>query len=379
MIIETDERDSALYHIKQRISLIHWGVYSVSLTYGGKKKEADLTMLHGKPLVSKVKSGKHRELVIDWNYGLCGMASGYRIKFADNRELKNAVVYEMGASPCDNSSGKIQMIDGDEDSFFRFTSKKPMKRGAKLYVRLCCMADTKEGKWSDLTEVQIGKQILSEEFFGMANTDVGVNDLVSTDLKFLKNVFDEGTAKLIYDFKIAEEKAAGVGDGSSISLGKGICYGMDVAALAACSYGFPSDLYGRDSLYEIDSFTAARKAKGSGTNISAEDMIRYGYFLQFADCISGFEDAYWSSEDPLLDLVNRVKACEKGTATPPLIAMLEEGQTIEGVDWASEDGKGHAVVGICISDDNEDETIVEVYNPCYPGKHTEDDEPEKKQ
>ena len=39
-------------------------------------------------------------------------------------------------------------------------------------------------------------------------------------LKFLKNVFDEGTAKLIYDFKIAEEKAAGVGDGSSISLGK---------------------------------------------------------------------------------------------------------------------------------------------------------------
>ena len=379
VIIETDERDSALYHIKQRISLIHWGVYSLSLTYGEKKKEADLTMLHGKPLVSKVKSGKHRELIIDWNYGLCGMASGYRIKFADNRELKNAVVYEMGASPCDNSSGKIQMIDGDEDSFFRFTSKKPMKRGAKLYVRLCCMADTKEGKWSDLTEVQIGKQILSEEFFGMANTDVGINDLAGTDLDFLKEIFDDGVAKLLYDRYIAEETAGGNGDGSNITLGGGICYGMDVAAIAAYSHGFPSDLYRCNSLYEIDSFSKARESHSSETSISAEDMIRYSFFLQYADLLKNEEDTYWLSENPLLDLVNKVRACEKGTGAPPLILIGEEGETKEGLDYSGEDDIGHALVGICISEDNEDETIVEVYNPCYPGEHTEDDTSDQKQ
>ena len=276
----------------------------------------------------------------------------------------------------------------DKETVAVFTNEyseleKPLERNCTYYVRVRAYQKSGNeyvnGVWSGTLKVKSGGQILSEEFFGMGNTDVAVNDLKKTDASFLKKVFDEGAANALFDFMAAEEKSRNHGDGKEISLGGGICYGMDVIPIAAIAYGLPSDLYCRESLYEIDSFSKARYACTQEFSISAEDMMRYAYFLQYSDEVSSYYYQYYRKADnPLLDLVNKVKACQKGTGQPPLICISEENDWEEKVNYKRKyDDAGHALVGIGIRDDNDSETVIEVYNPNVPGKHWKTDSENK--
>ena len=202
----------------------------------------------------------------------------------DAQQVKD-IKYEIQYSKTDDFREKEIMADRINEYS---ELEKPLDRNSTYYVRVRAYLEKEDevyinGEWSDILQVNSGNSILSEEFFGMSNSSEDLKDLKKTDARFLKRIFDDGPANALFDAMLSKEIVKGYGDGKEISLGGGICFGMDVVALAAIAYGLPFDQYGYKSRFEIDSFTKARTAFSQEFDISAEDMMRYAFFLQYAD------------------------------------------------------------------------------------------------
>ena len=376
--VTPDPSADGLYHIKCPFDMLPLGTYDVKMSMWGEEREAKLHFLPAKPINPGTESGPHRELIVTWDkVGAFGDPQGYRIEYADNLEFKNSTILEVSTEEAreDTSSvfelvtGLVKIRDKKTNALsWKYISEKSMKRGAKLFVRFCGLVDDLEGKYSDILEVQIGNQILSEEFWGVKNSPNDLNEISHVNEAFLRKIFSQTMSRALFEAIMSSAKyqarKKGQEEPTEISFGGGICFGMVLSALAAYVDDFPSDFYGKTSLSEITGFPQARSCYSSEISPSAEEVIKLAHFLQYTDVHKEqFKEHFSRQDNSLAHLVDMIRACERGQGNPVLISIGEENEKEELFNLLDCDDVGHVVLGVCVLEDDEESTKIEICNP----------------